>query len=179
MLEIFLFLIAVAVIGFIVIVAKQPADFRITRKDLIAAPAAAVFAEVNDLRKWSGWSPWAKLDPEAKNSFEGPASGTGAIMRWAGNSKVGEGSMIIVDSRPDEFIQFTLEFLKPFKATNTAEFVFTPEGAQTAVSWSMYGTNNFAAKAMGLVINCDKMVGGQFEKGLASLKSIVEVADKA
>jgi len=173
MLEIILILAAVVIV-FLIVAAKQPADFRITRSATITAPASAIFAQVNDLRKWDAWSPWAKLDPNAVNSFEGPASGTGAVMRWAGNSKVGTGSMTITESRPDEFIRFNLEFLKPFAATNTAEFTFTTEGNETTVTWSMYGTNNFMAKVMGLVMNCDKMVGGQFEQGLASLKSVVE-----
>ena len=95
-------------------------------------------------------------------------------MRWAGNKKVGQGSMTIIESRPDEFISFKLEFLKPFAATNTAEFTFTSENDQTTVTWTMYGKNNFKSKAMGLIMNCEKMVGGQFEKGLAALKSVVE-----
>ena len=97
-------------------------------------------------------------------------------MRWAGNNKVGQGSMMITENRPDEFIQFKLEFLKPFKATNTAEFTFNSENNQTTVTWSMYGKNNFMGKAMGLIMSCDKMLGGQFEKGLATLKSVVEAA---
>ena len=148
MLNIILILIAVAAIIFFIVAAMQPSDFRITRTDKITAPASAVFAQVNDLHKWDAWSPWAKLDPEATNSFEGPASGAGAIMRWAGNNKVGQGSMTIMESRPDEFIQFKLEFLKPFTATNTAEFTFTSENDQTTVTWSMYGKNNFMGKAM-------------------------------
>jgi hypothetical protein len=176
MLDIIFVLIAIAVITFIIVAAMQPTDFRITRTDTIAAPASAVFAHVNDLQKWDAWSPWAKLDPEAKNSFEGPASGTGAIMRWVGNNKVGQGSMTIIESRPDEFIGFKLEFVKPFAATNTAEFTFNSENDQTTVTWSMYGKNNFMSKAIGLIMNCDKMVGGQFEQGLAALKSVVESA---
>jgi hypothetical protein len=176
MIDIILIIAAIAVIIFIIVAAMQPSDFRVTRTGTISGPASAVFAHVNDLQKWDAWSPWAKLDPEAKNSFEGPASGTGAIMRWIGNNKVGQGSMTITESRPDEFIRFKLEFLKPFAATNTAEFTFNSENNQTTVTWSMYGKNNFMSKAMGLIMNCDKMVGGQFEKGLAALKSVVEAA---
>ncbi|MDD5322402.1 MAG: SRPBCC family protein [Methylococcales bacterium] len=176
MLDIILILVAIAVIIFIIAAEMQPSEFRVTRTATISAPSSAVFAQVNELQKWDAWSPWAKLDPEAKNSFEGPASGTGAIMRWAGNNKVGQGSMTIIESRPDEFIRFKLEFLKPFKATNTAEFTFNSENDQTTVTWSMYGKNNFMSKAMGLIMNCERMVGGQFEKGLAALKSVVEAA---
>jgi hypothetical protein len=168
MLTIILIAVAVAVIVFIAVVATRPADFRVTRSAAVSAPAPAVFTQVNDLRKWDAWSPWAKLDPGAKATFEGPPSGTRAAFAWAGNNKIGEGRMTITESRPNELVRFRLEFVRPFKATNTAEFTFRPEGNQTLVTWTMSGTNNFMSKAIGLFINCDRMVGGQFEQGLAT-----------
>src|SRR5260221_14652047 len=107
------------------------------------------------------------MDPNAATTFGGPASGVGATMDWAGNMKVGEGSMTIVESHPNDLVRFRLDFQKPFAGTNTAEFTFQPQGGQTQVTWSMTGHNNFMGKAMGLVMNCDKMVGGQFEQGFA------------
>jgi hypothetical protein len=174
MLDIIFIFVVIAIVIFLIIAAMQPADFRVTRTGTISAPASAVFTQVNDLQKWDAWSPWAKLDPDAKNSFEGPTSGTGAIMRWVGNNKVGQGSMTITESRPVDIIRFKLEFLKPFAATNTAEFTFNSKNDQTTVTWTMYGKNNFMGKAIGLIMRCEKMVGGQFEKGLATLKSVVE-----
>lgn len=176
MIDIILILIVLAVIVVLVIAARQPADFRITRTGIISAPASAIFPHVNNLQNWEAWSPWAKLDPNAKNAFEGPSEGVGAKMSWAGNNKVGIGSMTITESRPNDFIQFRLEFQKPMQATNTAEFAFKSEGDQTTVTWTMTGTNNFVGKVMGLVMNCDKMVGGQFAQGLASLKAVVEAS---
>lgn len=170
-LEILIVLAAVVAL-LIVIIARQPSDFRITRSTVIPVPASTVFTQVNDFHKWEAWSPWAKLDPTAKNSYEGASSGEGAIFRWAGNKQVGEGSMTLLESHPNELIRIKLEFLKPFQGTNTAEFTFKPEGNQTVVTWSMYGKNNFISKAFGLIMNCDKMVGGQFEKGLANLQSV-------
>lgn len=170
--------VAAIVVAFVVIVALQPSDFRIVRAALISAPAPAVFAQVNDFHNWEAWSPWAKLDPAAKATFEGPAAGIGAIFRWAGNAEVGEGSMTITESRPSDLIRIKLEFLKPFAATNHTEFTFNPVGNQTAVTWRMEGQNNFIARAVCLFMNMDKMVGGQFEKGLASMKSVVEAASK-
>jgi hypothetical protein len=178
MINIILILVAVAIVGLLVLAAMQPADFRITRTGAISAPASAVFPHVNNLHNWEAWSPWAKLDPNAKNSFEGSSSGTGAKMSWAGNNKVGVGSMTITESNPNDSITFKLDFLKPMKATNIAEFTFTPDGDQTTVTWSMSGNNNFMGKVMGLLMNCDKMVGGQFEQGLAALKSVVETENK-
>lgn len=170
----FLMVLAVIVIVFLVVVALRPSEFRVTRTASIAATPATLFDQINDFHKWEAWSPWAKLDPAARNSFEGKSAGTGAAFAWSGNSKVGEGRMTITESRPSELVQLRLEFMKPFKATNTAAFTFKSEGDQTVVAWSMAGRNNFMAKAIGLFINCDKMVGGQFETGLANLKSVTE-----
>lgn len=179
MLKIILIALAVIALVFVVIVAMQPSEFRIARSATMSAPAPVVFAQVNDFHNWEAWSPWAKLDPSAKNSYEGPPAGPGAVFKWAGNNEVGEGSTTITDSRPSEFIRIRLEFLRPFKATNTVEFSFKPEGEQTAVTWTMFGTNNFIGKAVGLFMNCEKMIGGQYEQGLAQLKSVVEGAPEA
>lgn len=155
-------------------VATRPGDFRITRSTTVAAPAGTVFAHVNELRKWDAWSPWAKLDPDMKQTFVGPAAGVGATQRWSGNAKVGEGSLTITESRPGELVRMRLEFLKPFKCTNAAEFSFTPAGSDTVVTWTMTGRNGFVSKAFCLCVNMDKMCGGQFEQGLAQLKAIAE-----
>ena len=178
MLKKILAVIPVIVVVFVIIVALQPAEFRVARTATVTAPAEVVFAQVNELKKWDSWSPWVKLDPAMKQTYEGPASGTGAISRWAGNNQVGEGSMTITESRPNELIRFNLEFIKPMAGTSTAEFSFKPEGSRTTVTWSMSGKNNFIAKAMCLFMNMDKMVGGEFEKGLSSLKSIAEASHK-
>jgi Polyketide cyclase / dehydrase and lipid transport len=170
--------VAVIIIGLVIVVAVQPAEFRITRSNLVSAAPAVVFAQVNDLHQWEAWSPWAKMDPNAKNTFAGSAAGMGASMHWAGNRKVGEGIMTIIESRPNELIRLKLEFLKPFKATHSVEFTFKPAGDQTSVTWSMTGKNNFMGRTFSLVMNCDKMIGGQFEKGLAAMKSIAEATAK-
>ncbi|MBC8097546.1 MAG: SRPBCC family protein [Akkermansiaceae bacterium] len=169
-------LVALAIIGILlfVIIAGQPDEFTILRSAKISAPPENVFAQVNDFHKWEAWSPWAKLDPNAKNTFEGPPAGTGAGFAWAGNNKVGEGRMTLTESRPNDYIRINLEFLKPFKAVNTTEFTFKPDGEKTTLTWTMSGKNNFMAKAFGLFVDCDKMVGGQFEQGLANMKAIVE-----
>lgn len=165
----------VVVLGVLAVyIAMQPAEFSVSRSATFAAPAPAVFAQVNELKKWEAWSPWAKKDPQAKNSYAGPAAGTGASMSWAGNKEVGEGRMTIVDSSPNALVRFKLEFFKPFAATNAAEFTFKEEAGRTALTWTMRGQNNFAGKAMCLVFNMDRMVGGDFEAGLAGIKSIVE-----
>jgi uncharacterized protein YndB with AHSA1/START domain len=163
-----------------VVIAMQPSTFRITRSATIAAPPAAVFAQVNDFHKWEDWSPWAKLDPNAKATFAGPASGEGAKFSWAGNNQVGEGTMTVTESKPNDLIRIKLDFLKPMAGTSTAEFTFQPDGngpnVGTKVTWAMFGENNFIAKAFCLVMNQDKMIGGYFDKGLQNLKRVSESA---
>ena len=177
MLPVLLALAIIAILFFVLIVGR-PDDFRVTRSATIAAPAAAVFEQVNDFHKWDDWSPWAKLDPTCKNTFDGASAGKGAMFAWDGNKKVGAGRMTVLESQSPGLIRINLEFLRPFKATSTTEFTFKSEGNGTVVAWSMFVKNNFLSKAFGLFTNCDKMVGKDFEKGLASLKSIVETAAK-
>jgi len=174
-----IFIALVVVIGILIgVILTRPDDFRVTRSATFNAPPATVFEQVNDFRKWEAWSPWAKLDPNVKNTFEGPAAGTGAVFRWAGNNEVGEGAMTITESRPSELVLLKLEFIKPFAGTSVTEFTFKPSGDQTAVTWTMSGENNFIGKAMSLVMDCDKMMGGQFEKGLENMRAVVEAKPK-
>ena len=160
------------------VIATRPANFHIERTATIAAPADVVYAQINNFHQWAAWSPWDKLDPQMKRTFEGPAAGSGAGYSWVGNDKVGEGRMTITDSKANEKVTIKLEFIKPFAATDTTEFAFRPSGSNTAVTWSMTGENNFMAKAMSLVMNMEKMIGPDFEKGLASIKEISEAEAK-
>lgn len=166
--------IAVLIFLFLVFVATRPGEFRITRSATIAAQPSVVFDQVNDFHNWDAWSPWAKLDPNARNTFDGPTAGLGAGFAWDGNNKVGAGRMTIIESRPSHLIRIKLEFLRPFKSTNTAEYTFEPQGNQTLVTWSMFGNNNFMGKAFSLFCDMDKMIGKDFEKGLANMKAVSE-----
>lgn len=173
-LKVFLVLL-IAVGAFAGYIASKPDDFRIERSATMAAPPEVIFAHVNNLRHWNDWSPWAKLDPNAQNSFDGPESGEGASFSWAGNDKIGVGKMTITQSKPPERVQYRLEFEKPMKDTSLSEFVLQPSGEQTKVNWAMFGRyQNFLQKAMCTIMNMDKMLGPQFEEGLANLKTIVE-----
>lgn len=170
--------LAVIVVVLAVVIATRPSEFRVERTATISAPAPVVFAQVNDFHKWEAWSPYVKRDPAMKKSFEGAPAGVGAIYTWSGNREVGEGRMTIIESRPSEQIRIKLEFVRPFAGTSTAEFTFKPEADRTAVTWSLDCRNNFPAKAMGLVMNMDRMIGADFEKGLAQMKSIAEAAPR-
>ncbi len=156
------------------VAALQPADYRVERKITIDAPPEAVFKEVNDFHNWQKWSPWLKLDPNAKEIYEGPPAGKGAIFKWIGNKNVGEGSMTILESVPDKEIKIKLEFLEPFPDKANTDFTFVPKGDKTEVTWSMYGTKEFLGKVMGVVFDMEVMVGGNYEIGLANLKRVVE-----
>ena len=170
--------LAVIVVVALVVVAMQPSEYRVTRTATVAAPAPVVFAQVNDFHKWDTWNPWAKIDPAMKQAYEGAPAGVGAIYTWSGSGEVGEGRMTLTESRPNDLIRIRMEFLKPFAATSIAEFTFKPEGDRTAVTWSMAGDKNFVAKALHLFMNMDKMIGDQFDKGLAQMKTAAEAAPR-
>lgn len=170
--------IAAVIVLFVVVVAVQPSHYRVSRSATIPAAPAVVFEHVNDLHKWDAWSPWAKLDPAMKVTFDGPQAGAGASYAWVGNKEVGEGKMSITESKVNELVRLKLEFIKPFASTAMTEFTFKAEGNQTSVTWSMTGDKNFISKAFCLFMNMDKMVGGDFEKGLGGLKSVVQMAAK-
>ncbi len=176
--KIVLLLLAVIVV-LAIVVAMQPNTFHVARSATMAAPPAAVFAQVNDFHNWQEWSPWAKIDPKAKATFEGPAAGKDAVFKWDGNDEVGKGSMTIVESKPNELVRIRLDFEKPMQDTANVEFTLKPSGEKTDVTWSMSGDNNFVGKAMCLVMNMDKMVGEKYAEGLASMKKIVEAPPKA
>ncbi|HTB85306.1 MAG TPA: SRPBCC family protein [Candidatus Sulfotelmatobacter sp.] len=173
MIPIFLALAFIAII-LIVVVAGQPCEFTVSRSAKISVPPEKIFPYVNDLHQWNNWSPWAKLDPNAKITFSGPDAGVGEAMRWEGNSKIGVGRMTIIDSQPNNVIRLRLDFEKPMLATNTAEFSFLPDNRQTLVTWAMRGKNNLGGKIFGLAFNFDKMVGDKYEEGLANLKAVAE-----
>ena len=171
--------LVVIVVGLVGVITLQPARYRVSRSTTIAAPAPVVFAQVNDFHKWSAWSPWEKIDPAMKRTYEGPPAGVGASYAWVGTREVGEGRMTIVESRPSDLIQVKLEFVKPFAGTSVAEFTFKPDGERTLVTWSMTGDKNFIAKAIHLVMSMDRMIGDQFDKGLAAMKTVAEAAPRS
>jgi hypothetical protein len=176
MLKNILIALVVLILGFLGFVATRPNDYKVERSALVAAPPQVVYAEVADFHKWNAWSPWEHLDPNMKRNIEGPESGTGAIYSWAGNEKAGEGRMTITEAEPAQRVGIKLEFIKPWASTSTTVFAFAPEGAGTRVNWTMTGKHDFMSKAMCVFMPMEKMVGPDFERGLASLDSVSAVA---
>ena len=168
----------VVLIGaFVAFVAMQPESYTVTRSATIAAGADVVFPLVSDFHSWAKWSPWDEIDKDLKRTYDGAPGAIGSSYGWAGE-KTGEGKMTLTAAKPPEAIDIKLEFIKPFAATNEVTFTFVPTGATTAVTWKMDGHNNLMGKAAGIFMNFDKMVGGDFDKGLAKLKTVAE-ADAA
>ncbi len=156
----------------VAVAATRPATYRVERSAAISAPAAEVYAAVVDLHRWARWSPWARLDPNQKTTVIG--QGVGAVSTWSGDDKVGAGRMTIVEATPGARVVIKLEFLRPYESTSETSFVVVPEGVGSRVTWLMTGTNGLVARAMSVFMDMDKMIGPDFERGLASLKAEVE-----
>jgi len=169
-----LIVIGILLAAILAFAATKPGTFRVERARSIQAPPERIFDLINDFHRWSLWSPWEKLDPMMKRTFGGAESGKGAVYEWAGNSKAGQGRMEITGIVPGSKIVIKLDFLKPLEGHNTSEFTMSPRGNSTDVSWAVYGPSPFMMKIMHVFVNMDRMVGADFEAGLANLKSVAE-----
>ena len=166
--------LAVAVVLLLVYAVTRPDVFRVERALAIKAPPEKIFPLISDLKGWSAWSPYEKKDPAMKRSFGAVTAGKGAVYGWEGNKNVGKGNMEITEAVQPSKIVIKLDFLEPFEAHNTALFTLDGRGETTTVTWSMSGPANFISKLMGIFFDMDKMVGTDFEAGLANLKTIAE-----
>jgi hypothetical protein len=164
----------VLVATFVAYVAARPSDFRIERSQRIRASADAVFARINDLRQFNSWNPFAAADPGAHIVYSDRSRGVGAAYEWDSTGKAGKGRMTVVESQAPRTVVMRLEFLRPIVATNTAVFSVASEGPVTNVTWAMTGCSGFVHKLFGVFFSMDRMVGGEFAKGLTTLKRLVE-----
>jgi uncharacterized protein YndB with AHSA1/START domain len=176
MLEIIVFIalvLAVAIAIVVILAMTKPDAFRVERAAAIKAPPERIFALIDDFHQWGSWSPWEGRDPAMKRSFEGAARGKGAVYAWEGNKNVGAGRMEILSAETATIV-IKLDFIKPFEAHNTAEFTLLPQGNATAVTWAMHGPASFMFRMMEVFMNMDRMIGKDFEAGLANLKKVAE-----
>lgn len=173
-------LLVVLLSGLLIFAATRPDTFRIERSTSIKAPPDRIFVFIEDFHRWGLWSPYEKMDPSMQRNFSGAATGKGAVYSWS-SDKVGAGRMEITDLEPPSRVKIKLDFSKPFESHNTAEFILTPIGdaanQTTKVTWAMYGPNLFIGKIMGIFVDTDRMIGRDFETGLANLKAQAEQAD--
>ena len=163
--------IAVLIAAVLIYATTRPDTFSVQRTETIKAPPDKIFPLINDFHSWPSWSPWEKLDPAMQRTHSGATAGQGAAYAWVGNSKVGEGRMEILASAPSSKISIKLDFIKPFEGHNTADFTLQPQGDSTQVTWVMYGPAPYVTKLMGVFVSMDKLIGKDFEAGLANLKS--------
>ena len=166
--------LAVAIAAILILASTKPDTFRIERSAVINAPAEKIFSVLSDFHQWGGWSPWETKDPDMKRNFSGAERGRGAVYGWEGDKNVGTGRMEILEANAPSKLAIKLDFFKPFEAHNTAEFTMLPQGNATNVHWVMHGPATFMSKVMGVFMNFDKMVGKDFEAGLANLKKLTE-----
>jgi Polyketide cyclase / dehydrase and lipid transport len=166
-----LVVVVAAILGY---AATRPDTFTVQRAASIKAPPEKIFPLIDDFHRWPVWSPWEKMDPDMKRTYSGATAGKGAAYTWQGNSKVGEGHMEILDDPAPSKIVIKLDFIKPFEGHNIATFLLVPKGDVTDVTWTMDGPSPFVAKLMGVFMNMDKMIGNDFETGLANLKAAAE-----
>jgi uncharacterized protein YndB with AHSA1/START domain len=166
--------VAVVVAALLVLLAFRPNTFRVQRSALVNAPPEKVYAELDDFKRWPAWSPWEKKDPAMKRTFGALTSGKGATYAWEGNSEVGKGSMEITESLAPQRLALNLDFEKPFEAHNTVDFSLAPKGGGTEVTWAMQGPVPYFFRLVHLFMDMDRMVGKDFEAGLANLKAVAE-----
>lgn len=172
-----LVVLAAIIAGILIAASFQPNTFHVERTITVAAAPDKIMPHINDFHNWAAWDPWAKMDPSMKVTYSGAPNGKGAVYEWQGNGQVGQGRMDITDATPME-VGVRLDFIKPMSVQDTAVFSLNQWGTSTKVTWAMDGNVPFVGKIFHLFMNMDKMVGGQFEKGLNDLKAVAEAPSK-
>jgi uncharacterized protein YndB with AHSA1/START domain len=166
--------VIILIAAVLIFTATRPNNFRVQRSASIKAPPEKLFALINDFHQWEAWSPWEKVDPAVKRTYSGAASGKGAVYEWSGNSEIGQGRIEIIESSPFSRLVLNIDFIKPYAAHNTIEFILVQQGDSTTVTQAMYGPSSFIHKLMGIIFSMDKMIGQKYEQGFANMQAMVE-----
>ena len=166
--------VAVLAGALLMFAATKPDTFRVERSLSMKAPPEKIFPLINELRSWRLWSPYEKKDPGMQRTYSGSSMGKGAVYEWDGNKDVGRGRMEITDASAPSKVIIKLDFIAPFEGHNTAEFTMLPRGDETHLSWLMHGPAPFMSKLMQVFMSLDKMIGKDFEAGLANLQKLAE-----
>ena len=167
-------ILAIAIAAVLILAGTKPNSFSVRRATSIKAPADRIFPLINDFHQWRTWSPYEEKDPALKRTYSGADHGKGAVYAWDGNNNVGSGRMEILETAVPQKIVIKLDFFKPFEGHNTAEFTMLPQGDTTNLTWTMTGPAVFMSKVMQVFMNLDRMIGRDFEVGLANLKKLTE-----
>lgn len=169
--------IAIVIVAIIAIVliyaATKPDTFHVERSRVIKASPEKLFAFISDFHQWDAWSPYNK-DPAMKKTYSGSASGKGAMYAWEGNKEVGRGEITIIDTTPPKEVVMALHMIQPFEGRNHVVFSLDAKGDSTTVTWTLEDQHTYLLKIVSTFINLDKMIGGDFEAGLAKLKTLAE-----
>ena len=176
MLKIFAAVIVVAVLAVLALAATKPDTFQVQRSTSIQAPPEKIYPLITDFHRWAEWSPWEALDPAMQRTHSGAPSGTGAVYAWDGNKAVGAGRMEVLGTEPPQHVKIKLDFLRPFEGHNTTDFTLAPQGGATRVTWTMQGPTPFVSKLMQVFVSMDRLIGKDFEAGLAKMKAVAEKA---
>ncbi len=171
--------VVVILVALVAFIASRPSQYHVERSATIEAPPDSVYARIVDFHHWNDWSPWAKLDPAMKTDYSGPDNGVGSVYHWVGDKRVGEGRMTVTEGTPGQHVRIKLEFIKPFASVADCSFDMAAQGTGTRVTWNMDGGLGFIEKGMCLMKSMDQMIGGDFEKGLAQLKTVAEATAAA
>jgi uncharacterized protein YndB with AHSA1/START domain len=166
--------VVVLIAALLAFAATKPDTLSIQRTASMKAPPEKIYPLISDFHSWSAWSPYEKLDPAMKRAHSGAAASKGAVYEWEGNRNVGKGRMEITEATPPSKVAIKLDFLKPFEAHNVAEFTLQPRGDSTTVTWAMSGPQLYIGKVMSVFVDMDRMIGKDFETGLANLKAHAE-----
>src|SRR6185369_7761670 len=169
-----LLVIVLLVVVVLILAAFKPGNFSVQRTATIQAPPEKIFPFINDYHNWPQWSPWEKLDPNMKRTLSGPSSGQGSVYEWDGNSKAGKGRMEIIESIPSSKVALKLDFIKPMEGHDAVQFTLQPNGNSTNVTWEMSGPLTYPGKVMTVFVSMDKLIGSDFEAGLATMKAVAE-----
>jgi uncharacterized protein YndB with AHSA1/START domain len=167
-------ILAIAIAVVLILTATKPNTLRVQRAVSIKAPAERIFSLISDFQQWRSWSPYEQKDPAMKRTYGGAERGKGAVYAWDGDKNVGSGRMEILEALAPSKIVIKLDFFRPFEGHNTAEFTMLPQGDGTHVTWLMHGPANFMSRLIQVFMNLDRMIGRDFEAGLANLKTITE-----
>ncbi len=166
--------LGILVAGLLVYAALKPSGMFISRELLVKATPQAIFPFLNHSRKANDWMPWAQIDPKVKMSYTGPEEGVGSVSSWESSGQMGVGKAEVIESVTNQRVKTQLTYTKPMAMSQLAELSLNPTPDGTVVRWSVSGNTPFIGRVFCIFMSMDKMVGGQFEKGLTNLKVMVE-----